>query len=48
MIGQPAEEKGAGARAMLADGLFKRFPIPDYCLALHVDANLPAGKVGYF
>ena len=47
MIGQPAEEKGAGARAMLADGLFKRFPIPDYCLALHVDANLPAGKVGY-
>ena len=47
MIGQPAEEKGAGARAMLADGLFKRFPIPDYCLALHVAADLAAGKVGY-
>ena len=47
MIGQPAEEKGAGARAMLEDGLFKRFPMPDFCLALHVAANLPAGKVGY-
>ncbi len=47
MIGQPAEEKGAGARAMLADGLFARFPIPDYGLALHVAADLPAGKVGF-
>lgn len=47
MIGQPAEEKGTGSQAMLNDGLFKRFPIPDYCLALHVAADLPAGKVGY-
>ncbi len=47
MIGQPAEEKGAGAKAMLADGLFTRFPRPDYCLALHVNAGLPAGTVGY-
>ena len=47
MVGQPAEEKGAGARAMLAEGLFTRFPVPDYCLALHVAADLPAGKVGY-
>ena len=47
MVGQPAEEKGAGAKAMLADGLFTRFPIPDYCLALHVAADLPTGKVGY-
>ncbi len=46
MIGQPAEEKGAGARAMLADGLFKRFPKPDYCLALHVAPNISAGKIG--
>src|SRR5256885_2224011 len=37
-IGQPAEEIGAGAKAMLADGLFKRFPRPDYCLALHCDS----------
>ena len=47
MIGQPAEEKGSGARKMLADGLFARFPKPDYCLALHVKADLPAGSVGY-
>ena len=46
-IAQPAEERGAGARAMLADGLFKRFPLPDYCLALHVSADQPAGTLGY-
>src|SRR3989454_4513864 len=46
MIGQPAEEKGSGARKMLADGLFTRFPKPDYCLALHVKADLPAGSLG--
>jgi len=46
MIGQPAEEKGAGARAMLRDGLFARFPRPDFCVALHVKADLPAGSVG--
>lgn len=47
MIGQPAEERGAGARAMLADGLFERFPRPDFNLAMHVSANLPAGTLGY-
>lgn len=46
-IGQPAEEVGGGAKAMLADGLFTRFPKPDYCLAWHVNADLPAGSVGY-
>lgn len=44
-IGQPAEERGAGARAMLKDGLFTRFPKPDWCLALHVNAEMPAGSV---
>lgn len=44
-IGQPAEERGAGARAMLKDGLFARFPKPDFCLALHVNSELPAGFV---
>ncbi len=34
-VGQPAEEVVAGAKAMVADGLFKRFPKPDYALALH-------------
>src|SRR6266496_2478881 len=47
LIGQPAEEMGAGARMMLADGLFKRFPRPDYCLALHCDARYPYGHVNY-
>lgn len=46
-IGQPAEERGEGARRMLADGLFERFPKPDMALALHVDATLEAGKIGY-
>lgn len=46
-VGQPAEERGGGARAMLDGGLFTRFPRPDYCLALHASASLPAGKVGY-
>ncbi len=45
-IAQPAEERGAGARAMLADGLFSRFPKPDYCLALHVNSEFPTGVLG--
>lgn len=46
-IGQPAEEKGGGAKAMLGDGLFDRFVRPDFAVALHVDAFTPAGMVGY-
>ena len=45
-IGQPAEERGGGAKAMLADGLYERFPKPDYAIALHVSAGMEAGKVG--
>jgi hippurate hydrolase len=44
-IGQPAEERGSGAGAMIEDGLFDRFPKPDVCLALHVASELPAGHV---
>ncbi len=47
MILQPAEELGLGAQAMLADGLFERFPLPDYNLALHVSSATPAGTVAY-
>lgn len=47
LIGQPAEEKGDGAKAMLDDGLFEHFPRPDYALALHVDSTLATGKIGY-
>jgi amidohydrolase len=46
IVGQPAEELGRGALMMLEDGLFERFPRPDYALALHVDATLPAGQLG--
>jgi amidohydrolase len=45
IVAQPAEELGEGASAMIADGLFKRFPRPDFALALHLDPELPAGKV---
>jgi hippurate hydrolase len=46
-IAQPAEEIGTGARQMLADGLFKRFPKPDYCLALHCDGRIAHGHINY-
>ena len=46
MIGQPAEERGAGARAMLEDGLYERFPRPEAALALHTNAALAAGRIG--
>ncbi|MCI0403106.1 MAG: amidohydrolase [Acidobacteria bacterium] len=46
MLGQPAEEVGAGAAAMLRDGLYTRFPRPDFVIALHDSASLPAGSVG--
>jgi hippurate hydrolase len=44
MIGQPAEELGLGARAMIDDGLYTRFPKPDYALAFH-DSSGPRGTV---
>jgi len=46
-ICQPAEERGAGAQAMLDDGLFARFKRPDYAIALHVNPVVPAGKISY-
>lgn len=45
LIAQPAEERISGARSMLQDGLYERFPKPDYALAFHVSADGPAGKV---
>jgi len=45
LIGQPAEERISGARSMLEDGLYERFPKPDYALAFHVSAGDPAGKI---
>ena len=47
LIGQPAEETIDGAKALLADGLYTRFPKPDFAIALHDDADLEAGKIAY-
>ena len=47
LIGQPAEETGDGARAMIADGLYTRFPKPDFVLGLHDNADFEAGKIIY-
>jgi hippurate hydrolase len=46
-VGQPAEERGGGAKLMLEAGLFREFPRPDFALATHVDATLPTGMIGY-
>ena len=45
LIAQPAEETISGARAMVQDGLYTRFPRPDFALAFHVDADRPAGRI---
>jgi len=47
LVGQPAEEMIDGAKSMLADGLYSRFPKPNYCLALHDAGDLETGKVSY-
>jgi hippurate hydrolase len=47
LVAQPAEEIVAGARAMLRDGLYTRFPTPEFAIALHTTAMLPAGVIGY-
>jgi hippurate hydrolase len=47
LVAQPAEEAGDGAVNMIKDSFLARFPKPDYCLALHDDATLPAGTIGW-
>ena len=47
LIAQPAEELGEGAVAMLEDGLYTRFPKPDYVMAFHDSAGGPAGQIAY-
>src|SRR5688500_3925912 len=46
MILQPGEETGEGAKAMLDDGLYSRFPKPGHVLAFHDAAAIPAGVIG--
>ena len=47
IVGQPAEETVDGARALLRDELYSKFPMPDFAIALHDSADLETGKVGY-
>jgi len=47
LLGQPSEETGDGARALLRDNLYTRFPQPDFAIALHDTPYLEAGKIGY-
>jgi len=45
IVGQPAEETIDGARAMIKDGFFTRFPKPDFAIALHDSPDFAAGTV---
>lgn len=45
LIGQPAEERVAGARLMREDDLWTRFGQPDYAMALHVTSTVPTGML---
>ncbi|MBK9374322.1 MAG: amidohydrolase [Holophagales bacterium] len=45
-VGQPAEEVLQGAERMIRDGLFTRFPKPDFVVGLHVSNLIPSGSVG--
>jgi hippurate hydrolase len=47
-VAQPAEEVSGGSEQMIADGLFSRFPRPEYAVCYHVSPDLPAGTVGFF
>lgn len=47
LVAQPAEEITSGALAMLNDGLFTRFPKPDYAISMHDDPSLPSGQIGF-
>jgi amidohydrolase len=47
LLGQPSEETGEGARALLRDNLYSRFPQPDFAIALHDTPALEAGTIGY-
>ncbi len=47
LIGQPAEELGAGSKMMLDAGLYTRFGVPDFGIGLHCSPTIPAGQVGF-
>lgn len=48
MVGQPAEEIGRGSKLMLNAGLYEKFGVPDYALAMHVASGVEAGNVTFY
>jgi amidohydrolase len=48
LVGQPAEEVVKGADAMLRAGMYDKVARPDFIIALHDNANMPAGQIGWF
>ena len=46
IVAQPAEEVGLGAKRMIKAGLFEKYPVPDYAIALHSSPELETGRVG--
>jgi hippurate hydrolase len=48
LVGQPAEEVVKGAEGMLRAGIYEKVARPDYAIALHDNANMPAGQIGWF
>jgi len=48
LVGQPAEEVVKGADAMLRAGIYDKVGKPDFIIALHDNANMPAGQIGWF
>jgi amidohydrolase len=47
LIGQPAEEIGEGAGDMIADGLYERFPLPDFNVSFHTFSAVPTGQITF-
>src|SRR5205809_2589487 len=45
-VGQPAEETGNGARALLHAGLYEKFGKPDFALGFHDKADMQTGHIG--
>jgi len=46
VIAQQSEERGDGAALAIKEGLFQKFPVPDYALAYHINPELESGKIG--
>ena len=46
IIAQQAEEMSGGASLAIKNGLFKKFPVPDYALAYHINPEIESGRIG--